>query len=382
MLASTMTSLSQISRSLARVAHTHYPAFLFGVPLKQGEVPAFIYHDIDMNSFEADLYFLHDNGYRTLTTDEYVESIGKKKDGRMVLLTFDDAGQNFFEIALPLLEKFAAKATVFAPTFWVGRDIPGERSDDRINRGGEFMTWEQLRICKKTGLVDVQSHAHRHALVHVTDKIVDFASPKLLQKHHFYDWPMRWSDGGDILGPPPVGTPIFSSQPLLSASHRVLEDFDITRRCQEFVESKGGGLFFANKRWRSDLDRIYRTARRQSSGFVRVEHQEFEALVESEFTLTQRSFEAQMGERARYLAFPWMLGSTLSLKLAAEWGIQVVFGVGLDFRRARKLKSYCPAFGRIKGDWLRFLPGRGRLNISEVVPNKIRDLVKGQHLAH
>jgi len=327
-----MFSLKQISRSISRVAHTRYPAFLFGRPVGQGEVPAFIYHDVDMASFEADLFFLHENGYQTLSTDEYVESADKLGCERGVLLTFDDAGQNFFDTALPLLKKYGAKATVFAPTYWVGRD--NKKSDIRINIGGKFMSWEELRECRETGLVDIQSHAHRHSLVHVSEQIVGFASPVLLKNQHFYDWPMRWDGESDVLGPPPLGTPIFLSQPLLSASHRMLEDPQITWLCQKFVASKGGGAFFANKKWEAELSHIYRKARGKTSGFEYMECHEFESLIASEFHFTQQIFEEQMGKRAKYLAFPWMLGSTLSLKLAAECGIKVVFGVGLDFRRA------------------------------------------------
>ncbi|MFQ5420781.1 MAG: polysaccharide deacetylase family protein, partial [Anaerolineae bacterium] len=367
-------------RSVARVSHTRYPAFLFGRPVGRDEIPAFIYHDVDMESFEADLYFLHDNGYRTLTTDEFVSSVDQGLCERAVLLTFDDAGQNFFDVTLPLLKKYGAKATVFAPTYWIGRDTG--KSADEMNSGGKFMSWEQLRECSETGLVDIQSHAHRHALVHISDSIVNFATPELLDRQHFYDWPMRWSGGEDMIGPPPLGTPIYSSQPLLSAPHRLLEDPAVFTCCQEFVESEGSRGFFATKGWRSELTKVYQAARAESSGPKYLDANAFEELLASEFDLSQQLFLEKLGRKAEHLAFPWMLGSTQSLKLASERGIKVFFGVGLDFGRVRKLSGQFRAFGRIKGDWLRFLPGRGRLKLSEVLPDKIKSFFSAQHLAH
>jgi len=98
--------------------------------------------------------------------------------------------------------------------------------------------------------------------------------------------------------------------------------------------------------------------------------------------LQRQLFETELGRPPRHFAFPWMLGSAFSLEAATETGIESVFGVGLDFRRIRGLNSPVQAYGRIKGDWLRFLPGRGRLPLSKVISWKIRRFLYTQHLAH
>jgi hypothetical protein len=108
----------------------------------------------------------------------------------------------------------------------------------------------------------------------------------------------------------------------------------------------------------------------------------FQALVASEFLLSRQLFEAELGRPPRYLAYPWMLGSRLSLQLAAEAGIKAVFGVGLDQRYAQRLKGPVSAYSRIKGDWLRFLPGQGRLRLRDVIPGKIREFFCSHHFAH
>jgi hypothetical protein len=109
---------------------------------------------------------------------------------------------------------------------------------------------------------------------------------------------------------------------------------------------------------------------------------EFQDLVTSEFQHARQRFERELGVKPRYLAYPWMLGSRLSLDLAKESGITAVFGVSLDFRRARRLTGPVPAFGRLKGDWLRFLPGRGRLQLRDILPGKLKSFLRSQHLAH
>jgi hypothetical protein len=58
-----------------------------------------------------------------------------------------------------------------------------------------------------------------------------------------------------------------------------------------------------------------------------------------------------------------------------------VFGVGLDYGRARRI-TRIPAFGRFKGDWIRFLPGKGRQRLWNVIPEKLRSFSASQHLAH
>lgn len=372
-----------LKNSIKRLMCTRYPRFIFGFQLQQGEIPAFIYHDVDEQTFETDLTFLRDNGYRTLTTEEFVKYNYNVCDNKSVLLTFDDARKNFFKVTFPLLRKFNTRATLFVPTYWIGgRKGPLKAQEDVRPRDDMFMTWDELRTCVRSGLVDVQLHAHRHALVYTSDRLVGFASPKLLAQHHIYDWPMRQNGHNEMLGLPPLGTPIYEAMPLLSAPSRLLEDMTVVRACQDVVDLEGGEGFFTKRDWTIQLRRVHQdTARRVAHPKLMAES-EFQSLVASEFQLSQQLFETELGVFPRYFAYPWMLGSMFSLKLAAERGIDAVFGVGLDFRRARRLNGPVPAFGRIKGEWLRFLPGVGRLRLRDVLPEKLRGFLRSQHLAH
>ena len=78
-----------------------------------------------------------------------------------------------------------------------------------------------------------------------------------------------------------------------------------------------------------------------------------------------------------------MLGSRLSLELASRHGLRTAFGVALDYRaERRRARLPIPVFGRLKCDWLQFLPGQDRSNVLTAVGRKLSGIAKLQHLAH
>jgi hypothetical protein len=183
------------------------------------------------------------------------------------------------------------------------------------------------------------------------------------------------------LGPPPLGTPKYDATPLLSAGHRLLEDEAVGRHCRHYVIDHGGDEFFSGPKRSRELHAVHdevaagaRWSEQSQEGFM--------ALVESEFRLSKECFERHLGYSPTYFAYPWMLGADPSLTLAARFGIKAVFGVGMDYRRAKRVGGQLPAFGRTKCDWLRFLPGEGRTRLRDVVPAKIRNFLSSRHLAH
>jgi hypothetical protein len=242
-----------------------------------------------------------------------------------------------------------------------------------------FMTWPQVKECIASGNVDVESHAHRHALVAVAPRLVDFAHPAALQRFDIYDWPMQHTLRGDVLGRPALGTPIYRSKPLLSATTRYLENESLTAACQSFVKRNGDEAFFAQRDWRS-VEEYRRQARRLPG--VQMSAAEMGKLIDSEFELTTAAFCTNLGYAPRTLAYPWMLGSRVSVALAQRHGFQSVFGVALDFRAERRARLALPVYGRFKSDWLRLLPGRERTNVFAAIGQKIRGFAAGQHLAH
>jgi len=371
-------------RSLGRLLRTRYPKFVFGLPLDEGRIPIFVYHDVDPGAFRSDLTFLRDNGYRALAVDEFFAREGRDDTGKAVLLTFDDARRNFFETAFPLLSEFGAHATLFVPTRWIRGEAarPPESESEADPTGRElFMTWDEMRACLRSGLVDVQSHTHRHALVHRSNQLVGFCSPEGLSRFDVFEWPARRGPDRIELGIPPVGTPVYASRPLLSTDVRYAESPSVHRVCRDYVTSEGGEAFFSRNDWykrlRSVHDRVFARA-----GDARwVAETELRDLASSEFRLSAALFEQELGVRPRFLAYPWMLGTERSILDAGAHGIRAVFGVALDHGRSRRASGAVRVYTRIRGDWLRFLPGEGRLSLTKVIPDKVRRFWNEQHFA-
>jgi peptidoglycan/xylan/chitin deacetylase (PgdA/CDA1 family) len=370
-----MNDIGRLLRTAARVTRTRYPGFIFGLPLARGEIPVFTYHDVETQVFARDLEFLHSNGYRTLCLEEYLAARNSGRvPSRCVMLTFDDARKSFWTVAMPLLRTYEARAVLFVPTYWM--TTPSHPADDL------FMSWPEVRACVESGLVDVQSHAHRHALVATAPQLVDFAHPKALAHFDLYDWPMRDIAGVEELGRPAPGTPIYRSTPLLSATRRFVENSEITQACRELVERVGVEDFFAQPHWRRQLADLHRRLSEKLVGRY-MDQEDFRALVASEFELNRELFRKHLGCPPSCIAYPWMLGSPLSLELAKRHGLRVAFGVALDYRAERRRAQLpIPVFGRLKCDWLQFLPGRQRSNVLAAVGRKLSGFAKLQHLAH
>ena len=364
---------------MGRIARTRYPAFLFGLPLSPHEIPIFTYHEARAEELGRDLEYLRRNGYRTLSLAEFMEAAHGGKPGKSVLLTFDDARRTVWEVGLPLLRSYSARATLFVPTFWMDHPATLPGSAARM-----FMSWDQVREVLNSGLVDVESHAHRHALVNTDERLVGFASPDALHRYDIYDWPLRNANGAEELGYPELGTPVYRAAPLLSADRRFIEDPAITTACQQYVRDNRGAAFFHNPDWQGQLRRIHAAASRSGARAAgeSMADGEFRALLASEFEESRARFQAQLGFAPRYLAYPWMVGSDYSLQLARDFGMRAAFGVGLDYSRARTSGLPLPVFGRLKADWLRLLPGAGRTRLRDILTRKISGFGRDQNLAH
>ena len=65
--------------------------------------------------FESMMKYLHDNGYETISTNDFYEwYIGNREYGKKtVLITFDDGFYEDYYIVYPILKKYNIKATTF-----------------------------------------------------------------------------------------------------------------------------------------------------------------------------------------------------------------------------------------------------------------------------
>jgi len=123
-------------------------------------IPVLNYHSIgpaklnpwvvSPNRLNMDMQYLKENGFTTLSTDEFYNFMVKNKSvpKKSVLITFDDGYEDNYTNAFPILKKYNFKATIFVITGFV-------------DKGKQFLTSTQLKEMQRNG-IDIESHTNLH----------------------------------------------------------------------------------------------------------------------------------------------------------------------------------------------------------------------------
>lgn len=106
--------------------------------------------------FHAQLQWLSDNGYQTLTGDQLVDfALGVSRPPKKSCAIRFDLGlavaQNVQEVLIPALEKHGFRALFFVLT-----------SSVKETNQDNFLTWSQLRQWDEAGLIEIGSHGVYH----------------------------------------------------------------------------------------------------------------------------------------------------------------------------------------------------------------------------
>ncbi len=111
-----------------------------------------------VGQFQRGIRFIHEQGYKAVRLDE-VFNPGEVGSEKRLALTFDDAYQDFYLNAFPILQKFGLTAHVFVITGYVGKygkwDYGWGRKKER------HLTWEQILELSAAGF-DFGSHTVNH----------------------------------------------------------------------------------------------------------------------------------------------------------------------------------------------------------------------------
>jgi peptidoglycan/xylan/chitin deacetylase (PgdA/CDA1 family) len=106
-------------------------------------------------AFSAQMRFLHERGYRTVSvTEAYRQAQTGLPARKLMAITFDDGYQDFYTNAFPILNRYGYSATMFLPTAYIG-DAPRRFKDV------ECLTWSQVRELRRAG-VEFGSHTVTH----------------------------------------------------------------------------------------------------------------------------------------------------------------------------------------------------------------------------
>jgi peptidoglycan/xylan/chitin deacetylase (PgdA/CDA1 family) len=130
--------------------------------IASGGPPGLAPYRVAPEAFEQQLDWLRRHGWRTTSLAAYcrrrfsAEAAGH--DGRLIILTFDDAYEDFAETAWPLLRQYGFGATVFVPAGFSGGRAEWDRD---YGPPAAIMDWEAIRRLHAEG-VEIGSHGMQH----------------------------------------------------------------------------------------------------------------------------------------------------------------------------------------------------------------------------
>jgi len=271
-------SLAQFGRALAAALLALAIAGAAAAPrvAPRAGIPVLIYHEIatdgrppgetviSLESFEAQMRWLADHGYRTLSMAELVAVVAGRAPmpARAVVLTFDDGWKNVLN-AVPVLERHHMKAS-----FWIiaGKGI-----------GDDYMTWSDVEALGRHPGFNVESHTMSHPW-DPADNLVTWVEGKVpgkdletaraelvdskreLERHlhrpvNYLAWPCGWYTDPLVQLAVDAGySALLTAEAGLNASHG-----DVLRIKRTFVDGSCGLDEFA----RTVVDGRYRVCDRQ-----------------------------------------------------------------------------------------------------------------------
>jgi len=124
-------------------------------------VPVLNYHQINdrdenaltvhTDQFEAQMKYLADNGYHTITPEDMVDAWenGKELPDKPVIITFDDGYADNYRNAYPILKKYNLQGTIFLIS-------------DYVSTYPNYLTWTQAEEMQESGLINFESHTLSH----------------------------------------------------------------------------------------------------------------------------------------------------------------------------------------------------------------------------
>lgn len=116
---------------------------------------------VDSETFKSQMQYLKDKGYGVLRSEDLIAFFdeGRVLPKKSVLLTFDDGYDDFYRHALPVINEFGFKATVFLPTGLM--DNPG------------YLGWNEI-VSASSSSVLWANHTWSHKNMQTTKEKIEF----------------------------------------------------------------------------------------------------------------------------------------------------------------------------------------------------------------
>ena len=362
----------------------NYPYFVHSKNNKliKNEIPVFVFHTINPVVFEMQLQYLVQNGYNTLSINEFVSRILDPDNSNInsVLLTIDDARTSFWKYGYPLLEKYNIKATLFI--------IPGHTIEDtcrpnlhnvwknetpesileQIDKLDEgICNWNEIREIYSSGLIDIESHSLFHRDVFVDRRTIGFINEK--SSFSLYNSSIKpyltFDDIGKKVEPMKyLNLPIFKTDSLMKAPlHFRLSQKGINF-CKELADDRNGSKNL-NKR-----KEIIDIKIKKEKDFVEIIQNTLEELrldLKKSQELIKKKVDNKSGN---HLCLPWNLGNESTIEIAKKLNFQSCHW-GVLNKKSNKPGDNPFYITRIKSDFIWRLPGKDRQSLLKIYKYKV-----------
>ena len=366
-----------------------YPDFVIKsrVAALKGEIPVFAFHSIDPVVFQKQLDYLEENGYRTLSIEEYLLGLGgeKRSSSESVLLTIDDGRQSVWKHAFPLLKKYGMKAVVFvlpghtkaenSPTHFEAQCSAVQKRDEQE----PLLSWEQLRTMHSSGLVDIQSHTLYHHLIYVSPKITGVYVSSTRGPFYTLPVPKEFEgsidlDTWDMLW----GMPIYEFRPLMTGQPRYLDDPSCRKACrshyEEYLQGKKGAVV------KKDMAAFLRkyVSKYGIGGRVTTLQEVRSEMTESLSRSRELIEEHLPGHRVMAVCWPHGAFCDQAIDFAKEAGYQACLCGTLPGRKSNRVGDNPFLTVRLKNDYIFRLPGEGRRSLGSIMAKKMGRRLRGE----
>lgn len=166
--------------------------------------------------FEEYLKTFTRGGYQMISMDDLLQ---KRYDPArpFAVFTFDDGFRDNLLEALPLMQRYGARGTIFInPAYYT--EVP-----DGVSPYG-FLTKDEWKTASESGVFDLQAHTMTHEFIFSSDKVVDVYTKDKFEKYYWLSWMLfpeavhHWDSRAEEYAERiPEGYPIFEYNRRLSA---------------------------------------------------------------------------------------------------------------------------------------------------------------------
>lgn len=117
-------------------------------PLAEAKVLGHAGLTVDNGWFDQQVKYLSDNKYQFITVNQLINALQSGQIlNKSVAITIDDAYDDAFNYAYPVLQKYGAKASLFVPTGLIGN--PG------------YLNWNQVTEMNQKGTILAFNHTRK-----------------------------------------------------------------------------------------------------------------------------------------------------------------------------------------------------------------------------